>query len=152
MIIRAFEAADIPGCARIMAENPLWQRYGVTFESAVLRLSTGLEQGATILAAGDPGQPAGFVWFLEKGAFGRSGYIMLIGVDPARQGQGVGDSLMDAAETRMFEKSNDIFLLVSDFNTGAQRFYQRRGYAQVGALPAYVLPDVAELIFYKTAP
>ena len=134
-----------------MAENPLWQRYGVTLEGATLRLSSGLEQGATILAAGEPGQPVGFVWYLEKGAFGRSGYIMLIGVDPALQGQGVGDGLMDAAEARMFEKVNDIFLLVSDFNAGAQRFYRRRGYAQVGALPAYVLSDVTELIFCKTA-
>jgi ribosomal protein S18 acetylase RimI-like enzyme len=75
---------------------------------------------------------------------------MLIGVNLAFQGQGVGDALMDAAEEIMFEKTKDIFLLVSDFNDGAQRFYQRRGYAQVGALTGYVLPDVVELIFRKT--
>jgi ribosomal protein S18 acetylase RimI-like enzyme len=150
MIIRAFSAADVPGCARIMAENPLWQRYGVTAESASQRLAGGLAQNATILAAGEPGAPNGFVWYVEKGAFFRSGYIMLIGVDPACQGRGIGEALMAEAERRVFETVKDMFLLVSDFNVGAQRFYQRRGYSQVGALPGYVLPDVAELIFRKT--
>ena len=152
MNVRPLQAADIPGCARIMAENPLWQRYAVTEDSAVQRLSAGLEQGAAILAAGEPGEPLGFVWYVEKGAFARSGYIMLIGVDPACQGQGIGDALMDAAERIMFEKTRDVFLLVSDFNEGAQRFYRRRGYEQAGALPGYVLPDVTELIFRKKRP
>ena len=152
MNIRPFTPADLPGCARIMAENPLWQRYRVTLESAAQRLAGGLAQNATLLAAGEPGTPAGFVWYVEKGAFFRSGYIMLIGVDPARQGQGIGEALMVAAERRVFETTRDMFLLVSDFNLGAQRFYQRRGYLQVGALPGYVLPEITELIFRKTRP
>jgi hypothetical protein len=45
--------------------------------------------------------------------------------------------------------SSDLFLLVSDFNHDAQRFYQRQGYQQIGAIPGYVLPDVSELIFRK---
>jgi hypothetical protein len=39
--------------------------------------------------------------------------------------------------------------LVSDFNVQAQRFYLRQGYTQVGVIDAYVLPDVAELLFRK---
>jgi len=156
MIIRPFTSADVPGCARIMAENPLWQRYGITLESATQRLADGLAQHAPLLTASESAQigaePTGFVWYVEKGAFFRSGYIMLIGVDPTHQGQGIGEALMDEAENRMFTKTKDVFLLVSDFNGGAQRFYQRRGYVQVGALPGYVLPDVTELIFRKTRP
>ncbi len=152
MSIRPFIAIDVPGCAQIMAGNPLWQRYGVTLASATQRLNAGLAQNATLLAAGEPGSPSGFIWYVEKGAFFRSGYIMLIGVNPACQGQGIGDALMAEAERRVFEKNSDMFLLVSDFNEGAQRFYRRHGYAQVGALPGYVLPDVTELIFRKTRP
>jgi ribosomal protein S18 acetylase RimI-like enzyme len=150
--IHALQAHDVPGCARIMAENPLWQRYGVTPESALQRISSGLAQGATILVAGEPGNPQGFLWYLEKGAFGRSGYVMLVGVDPHTQGQGLGDALMDEAERRMFETSKDVLLLVSDFNESAQRFYKRRGYEQVGALPGYVLPEITELLFRKQRP
>lgn len=152
MIVRPLEPADLPACARIMAENPLWQRYGVTHTSALRRLTNGIESGASILVAEANSGVAGFIWFVEKGAFFRSGYVMLVGVDPAQQGQGVGETLMDSAEKIMFEKSEDVFLLVSDFNEGAQRFYRRRGYIYVGALPGYVLPDVAELIYRKKKP
>ncbi len=152
MIVRPLQPADLPVCARILAENPLWQRYGVSPASAIQRLAGGLEQGASILVAETAEGVAGFIWFVEKGAFFRSGYVMLIGVDPAQQGQGVGEILMDTAEQIMFEKSADVFLLVSDFNEGAQRFYRRRGYIYVGSLPGYVLPDVAELIYRKTKP
>jgi hypothetical protein len=39
--------------------------------------------------------------------------------------------------------------MVSDFNTRAQQFYASRGYKQVGNVPAFVLPDVAEQIWMK---
>lgn len=147
--IHLLQAVDVPGCARIMAENPLWQRYSITPENALLRMSSGLAQGATILVSGEPAKPQGFIWYVENGAFVRSGYIMLISVDPRQQGQGLGDALMDEAERRMFKTSKDVLLLVSDFNESAQRFYKRRGYEQVGALPGYVLPDITELLFRK---
>ena len=149
MIIRPLQPPDLPACARIMAENPLWQRYGVTQASAYQRLTGGQEQGAAILVAEMAAEVVGFIWYIQKGAFSHSGYIMLIGVDPAQQGQGVGEILMEEAERILFEKSKDVFLLVSDFNHGAQRFYQRRGYERVGSLPGYVLPDVSELIYRK---
>jgi ribosomal protein S18 acetylase RimI-like enzyme len=149
MIVRPLVPADLEACAAIMAANPLWQRYGVTRQSAYERLSAGHAQGADLLVAEVEGQVAGFIWYSLKGAFQRSGYILLVGVSPSFQNQGAGQALMDAAEAAIFAQSADAFLLVSDFNAGAQRFYRRRGYAQVGVLPDYVLPGVAELIFRK---
>ncbi len=143
------EDADIPALAALMAGDPLWQRYGVTEESAARRLRDGLAQGATIAVAEVEGQPAGFVWYIERGAFGRSSYIMLIGVQPDRRGGGIGEALMAHAEAAMFARVADVFLLVSDFNLAAQRFYGRLGYVQVGALPDYVTPGVTELIYRK---
>ena len=147
--IRVMVPADVASCARIMAENPLWQRYGVTPESARQRLDSAVDAGAVIFVAELAGEVAGFVWCVERGAFARSGYIPLIGVHPDTTGQGVGGALMDRAETFLSQSSPDIFLLTSDFNQSAQRFYRRRGYRQVGALPDYVLPGVTELIFWK---
>jgi ribosomal protein S18 acetylase RimI-like enzyme len=148
MEIRPMTFEDLAACAQIMAENPLWQRYGVTPESALKRLSIGLAQGATILVASAP-QVMGFIWFVKQGAFQRSGYVMLIGVALSSQKSGVGALLMDAAETEMFATSRDVLLLVSDFNLGAQHFYQRRGYTQIGAIPDYVLPGITEYIYRK---
>ncbi len=152
MLLRPIQSTDIGPLAQLMAASPLWQRYNVTVASATQRLRNGLDQQATIIVAEVNGEPAGFIWTVEKGAFNRSGYIMLIGVQAEMQGQGVGRALMLAAETALFAQVADLFLLVSDFNRTAQAFYQRLGYRQVGAIPDYVVPGITELIFHKRRP
>jgi len=144
--------ADVPAVAAIMAGSVLWQRYGVTVASATQRLQRGLETGATITVADAAGRVAGFVWYVAEGAFQRSGYIMLFAVDPELRAQGIGRALLAHAEERLFAASTSIVLLVSDFNTEAQRFYHRHGYSQVGALPDYVKMGISELIYYKRRP
>ncbi len=149
MKIRPMDIGDLDALAKLMGDDPLWQRYGVTRESAERRLAGGLEGHATILVAEGEGSPAGFVWYVERGAFARSGYVMLIGVQPGARGHGVGRALMASAEAAMFATGADVFLLVSDFNDAAQVFYGRLGYEQVGRLPDYVVPGIAELIYRK---
>ena len=56
---------------------------------------------------------------------------------------------MEYAEESSRAQGRDLFLLVSDFNTDAQRFYQRLGFQQVGLLEDYVIPGVGELIYRK---
>lgn len=150
--IRPMTRADVPAVAAIMADNLLWQRYDVTIASATRRLQRGLETSATIAVAEVEERVAGFVWYVVDGAFQRSGYIMLFGVAPDVQGQGIGRALLTHAEHALFAAGSSIVLLVSDFNHEAQRFYQRHGYLQVGALPDYVKPGVSELIYYKRRP
>ena len=149
LTIRPLTSDDVLDCARWVAETPLWQRYGVTETSFRERLKDGLANGAAIYVAEHAGEVAGFVWFVERGAFNRSGYVQLIGVRPGERSQGVGRTLMEFAEKEMFARTRDIFLLVSDFNVEAQRFYQRLGYRQVGVLEDYVVRGVSELIFWK---
>ncbi|MCC7447040.1 MAG: GNAT family N-acetyltransferase [Anaerolineae bacterium] len=149
--IRPMTAADIEPCATLMAKSPLWQRYGVTVASASARFESALRDGGIILVAdGGDNQPLGFIWVVLRGAFNRSGYIPLIGVNAHQRGGGIGQQLLDAAEDRARQTAiHDMFLLCSDFNVDAQRFYQRQGYAQVGAIPDYVIPGITELIFHK---
>ncbi len=143
-------AADIPNCARWVAETPLWQRYGVTEQGFAERLRAGVAKGATIYVAAETEEVLGFLWLVERGAFDRSGYIELIGVQPGARGRGIGRALMEFAEERVFAQGRALFLLVSDFNLDAQRFYLRLGYRQSGALKDYVIEGVSELIFWKT--
>lgn len=158
MIVRPMQPAEARICAEWMAETPLWQRYGVSRASAQRRFELALERHATIAIAEREGpgrghtQRLGFVWYAIRGAFERSGYIPLIGVAPGEHGQGVGKALMDYTEGQVFQRVGELFLLVSDFNEHAQRFYQRRGYIQVGALPDYILLGVSELIYFKRRP
>jgi ribosomal protein S18 acetylase RimI-like enzyme len=125
----------------------LWQRYAVTEKSFAERLRAGLASGATIFVAERDSEVLGFVWLVARGAFNRSAYIQLIGVSPEARSGGVGRALMEFAEARA--GSREMFLLVSDFNAAAQKFYTRLGYRQVGKLDDYVIQGVSELIFWK---
>ncbi len=147
--IRPMQADDIAACARIMAENRLWQRYHVTPDTALARFEKAFNEKASILVAVFANRTVGFCWYHPKGAFNRSGYIQLIGVDPDCKGQGIGKRLMLAAEEIVALVSDDMFLTVSDFNTSAQAFYQKLGYDFVGEIPNYVQPNITEKIMRK---
>jgi ribosomal protein S18 acetylase RimI-like enzyme len=149
LAIRPMAPADIADIARWVAATPLWQRYQVTAESFEARLRTGLDQGATIHVAEHGGEVLGFIWLVERGAFGRSDYVQLIGVRPGERGQGLGRALMEFAEYRSAANGRDLFLLVSDFNTRAQQFYTALGFRLVGRLDDYVVAGVSELIYCK---
>jgi ribosomal protein S18 acetylase RimI-like enzyme len=147
LTIRPLTSADIEPIATWVAETPLWQHYNVTASGFAERLTNGLKNGATIFVAERANQVLGFLWLVERGAFNRSAYVQLIGVRPDERSSGVGRSLMQFAETHT--TSQDIFLLVSDFNTDAQRFYQRIGYSQVGKIDNYVIAGTSELVYRK---
>ena len=146
MKIRLMQPEDIPAIAHWMVELPLWQRYHVTEVGAIAQFSEALRGDDLLLVTGEP-DPVGFAWCLRNGAFGRSDYLRLIGVRADCEGQGIGAALLTEVEARA--QSRDLFLLTSDFNEGAQRFYRRMGYEQIGAIPGYVVADVTELIFRK---
>ena len=147
LTIRPLGSTDIEPIATWVAETPLWQHYKVTASGFAERLASGLENGATILVAERADEVLGFLWLVEHGAFNRSAYVQLIGVRPGERSSGIGRALMQSAEARA--TSQDVFLLVSDFNIDAQRFYQRIGYSQVGKIDDYVIAGTSELIYRK---
>jgi ribosomal protein S18 acetylase RimI-like enzyme len=144
MKIRPMLLDDVPVIARWMAAMPLWRRYGVTEGGAAAQFTDAIERGDIVLVEGNL---CGFAWCVRGGGFGRSDYLRLIGVRAECAGQGIGAALLTEVEAQT--TSADLFLLVSHFNDGAQRFYKRMGYEQICAIPGYVLPDVSELIFRK---
>ncbi len=148
-VIRPMTLSDIPGIASWVAGTPLWQRYDVTELSMSDRLRRGLERGAALYVAERAGTVLGFLWLIERGAFDRSDYVQLIGVRPEERSRGIGRALMEFAEGKSLAEGRDLFLLVSDFNTRAQQFYERLGYRQVGKLENYVIPGVNELLYGK---
>jgi GNAT superfamily N-acetyltransferase len=149
IVIRPMSPSDFQPLAGWMVELPLLLRYGVTTEKAISGFETAVERGDWIIVAELESLPCGFAWAIPGGAFGRSPYLRLIGVRADMTGTGIGAALLDEIERMAADVAGDLFLLVSDFNEGGQRFYARRGYSQIGAIPGYVLPDVTELIFRK---
>jgi ribosomal protein S18 acetylase RimI-like enzyme len=149
--VRPMTPDDIPTVAAWMVQTPLWQRYQLTVERATGNFEKAFERHEVLLVAdaGEDNIGCGFAWCLPQGGFGRSMYLRLIGVRSDRARAGVGAALLKSAEAEALKVGHELFLLVSDFNVDAQRFYQRQGYTQIGAIPGYVLPDVSELLYWK---
>ena len=69
------------------------------------------------------------------------GYLGLLGVDPSRQGTGLGRKLMDAAENYFREAGCiAIDLRVISARTPLPAFYRHLGYSETGTAP--FAPDV----------
>lgn len=149
MRTRPLEPGEIPSLARALAELPLMIRY--RRDAAALERSLGAAhgRGEGLLVAEDGGAIRGLAWFLREGTLALGGYLKLIAMLAGAEGRGIGAALLAAFEAETAARSAHAFLLVSDFNTGAQRFYERHGYERVGALPGLVLPDVAEVLYWK---
>jgi ribosomal protein S18 acetylase RimI-like enzyme len=149
-VLRAMEPEDIPCIAEWMVGDDLWRRYGLSRETIAADFERGLDHGDLIFVI-DASVPAcGFAWCLPNGMFGAFPYLKRFAVDPAHAGQGLGGLLLDHLEQALLAgQRRELFLLVSDFNFAAQRFYRRHGYEEIGRVPELVLPGVAELIFRK---
>lgn len=166
--IRPAEPADadaVVTLAHALAGLPLLVRYGVTGAGlgaelrrvALSRTETAPRQRLLLAeerpAAGDA-DPAdarlcGLARVQLDGQFGQGGYLKLIALLPGHEGRGLGTALLRAVEREVLLASQNLFLLTSDFNVGAQRFYQREGYELVGRLPDFARPGIAELVYWK---
>jgi GNAT superfamily N-acetyltransferase len=73
-------------------------------------------------------------------------------VDPARQGKGVGTTLLHAVENKL--RGDDGRLIVVETSSRPEyaptrAFYERRGYAQAARLPGYYAPGDDLVIYLK---
>lgn len=147
--VRPLDPAELPALACGLAGVPLMVRYGRDAAALERSLAAAHGRGEGLLVADDGGTLRGLAWFLREGTLAMGGYLRLIAMLPGAEGKGTGAALLAAFEEQTSARSAHAFLLVSDFNAGAQRFYERHGYARVGALPALVLPGVSELLYWK---
>lgn len=136
---------EIERCARMMARSEPWLTLGRGYETglAVLRDET---RERHVALSGDA--IAGFAVLVTQGAL--VGYLQLLCVAPELRGRGVGRALMAYAEDRVFARHPNLFLMVSDFNVAARRFYERLGYAAVGEIRDFLVAGRAETLMRKT--
>jgi ribosomal protein S18 acetylase RimI-like enzyme len=155
MIIRDMISEDIPELAGLMATTSTWIRYGTTLESASNTLQSLLEQAKNpdaceCIVAENDGEAVGFIVLQHGAMFGMSSYVKLVGVRQDTRGQGCGSMLMEAAEHSALSRGPNVFLLTSDFNQQAIRFYENLGYQRVGAIKDYVVSGIDEILYRKT--
>ena len=148
-VIRPALPEECPALASALAPLPLFRAYGLDAVALTARFRGALERGEGLLLAMGEDGPLGVCWFLTRGTFGTGAYLRTLALREDCQGTGLGARLLAAYEAGCGSPPGGYFLLTSDFNTAAQRFYQRHGYRQVGALPDFATRGVAELVFWK---
>lgn len=131
--------------ARLMAASDPWRKLGLTSKHCLKAFKVPCRE--TLLAAAGP-EIAGLVTITMYGTF--RGYIQSLFVAPGFRGTGAGAELLRRAEKKIFKKSPNVFLCVSSFNKGAQRFYRRMGYTSVGVLTNFVRRGQDEILMRKT--
>ncbi len=149
MLLRPIAEDELPALAAGLARLPLMERYRRSEERLASDLRAAAGRGDGLIGAEVGERLVGFCWFLHHGTLGMGGYLKLIAVLDGAQGRGAGAALLAAYEGEVSRSASHGFLLVSDFNTPAQRFYERHGWSRVGAIPRLVLPDVDELVYWK---
>jgi [ribosomal protein S18]-alanine N-acetyltransferase len=132
-------------CARMTVGEEPWVRFGSSYEASLRRMQ---DTSKEIYVAELDGQVVGFVIINMKGAFW--GYIQTLCVAAAQRGQGIGTTLIEWAEERIFSDSPNVFICVSSFNQNAYRLYERLGYSTVGELKDYVVKGYSELLLRKS--
>ncbi len=165
MLIRDMRRDDASGCAAMVCSSEIGRRYGFSAEGLAAAFVSGLEAGEAFFVAEDPGiagtgatvlptagdgaRLLGFAWIDPRGAFSSAPYLRLIAVAESERGSGVGTALLEEFETRTAQVGRDWCLLVSDFNTRAQAFYESHGYAKAGALEDFARPGITEILMVK---
>lgn len=147
--IRSMTAEDAPACAAIACASEIGRRYGFEQGPLAANLSSALGSGAELFVAEAEGRIVGFAWIDPRGAFSSAPYLRLIAVDESLRSRGVGAALLAEFEARTAAVGRDYCLLVSDFNEGAQSFYERHGYRRVGALPDFARKGITEVFMVK---
>lgn len=140
----------IDQCAEIMSTTALWREYDVTFDRAKASFDQGIAEPAEIIkVALLDAKVLGFIWYNSTSGFYLGGYVRLLGVHEAHRGLQIGQQLLTLAEDNIVKTKSHMFLMVSDINVNAQRFYQRLGYQHVGAVPGFAIPTITEFIYWK---
>jgi ribosomal protein S18 acetylase RimI-like enzyme len=132
-------------CAGMMAASDPWTTLGRGYYELLKIIS---DPSREVYVATVDNEIAGLIIIEMSGAF--TGYVKSICVSPGLRGRGVGAALMSYVEDRIFREAPNVFLCVSDFNVGAQRFYRRLGYETVGELRDYVVAGYSEILMRKT--
>jgi ribosomal protein S18 acetylase RimI-like enzyme len=136
--IRAADVPDIDALVRLInsafrVEQPFIEGDRIDAEGVRSYMAKG-----KFLVAGNSSSLAACVYVELRGD---RGYLGLLGVDPARQGTGLGRRMMDAAENYFREAGcQAVDLRVISARTPLPAFYRHLGYVETGTAP--FAPDV----------
>lgn len=135
------------GLAEAFAAIDPWRRYPYDADN-LERYFGGVEAGAPRLALMRETAIVGVAGLRTNWL--RGPYLQFLGILPEHQGSCLGSAVLRwLASEAQSRGAHNLWVCVSDFNTGALRLYERHGYAVVGPLPDLVRPGFTELLMRR---
>lgn len=83
------------------------------------------------------------------GAFGIHPYIHIIAVDSASRGKGYGKQLLNYFEDEIVPNYRKIMLLVGNWNSRAEKLYEKLGFVRLCEIDGFYSENVTEVLMVK---
>jgi ribosomal-protein-alanine N-acetyltransferase len=145
--IRSYNPDDREAIIGMLAQSDPWKRLGYGPADWQRMFDAHLQDRDSFVVEAN-GQVVGLALLRQRFLLGD--YLELLAVAPSSQGKGYGAQLLQHLELAVFQRTNNLFVCVSDFNEGARRFYARHGYKEIGPIPNFLIPGSAEILLRKT--
>lgn len=142
-----FPAEEADALATAVAAIDPWATYGYPAASIASYLAGDDRSGVRLLLQVD-GESAGVVALQPDWLHGP--YLRVLAILPPFQGRGIGSAILDwiESEARNANERN-LWVVASQINAGAIRFYQRHGFAQAAQLDDLAYDDRIEILMRK---
>jgi ribosomal protein S18 acetylase RimI-like enzyme len=145
-IAKKGQARDCLLCVR---NSDLWDAYFKANPSHESTLEEMISKKQVYVATNEKDNCIGFMGVINNGCFRKFSYLSILAVKKRYRNKGVGELLVNKFESIGFKRADIVFILVSDFNRKAQKFYRKLGYKKVGNIPNLFKLGVSENLLVK---
>lgn len=148
ILIKKARIKDAESCLDCVRYSLIWDAYYK--DVSVLDLIVdAIKRKEIYIALNKNDNCIGFMGIVPKGCFAQFPYLSILAVKKKYRNRSIGKLLLEKFESLAFKESNRAFVLCSDFNKEAHRFYKRYDYKKCGEIPNLYKEGINELIFVK---
>ena len=147
--IKIAEKGQSRDCLRCLKNSDLWDAYFKNNPTHEAALEEMISKKQVYVATNKNDKCIGFMGVINNGCFRKFSYLATLAVKKRYRNKGIGEALVSKFETIGFKRADKVFILVSDFNKIAQKFYRKLGYKKVGNIPDLFKTGISENLLVK---
>lgn len=150
MNIRKANTKDIVSMVSIIDDSDLGSIYFKNDKEKIEKMIRS-EMDQEIIVIGEDCNMACVAVLIYKldGAFGIHPYIHIIAVDSASRGKGYGMQLLNYFEEEIVPNYRKIMLLVGNWNSRAEKLYEKLGFVRLCEIDGFYSENVTEVLMVK---
>lgn len=146
--IKKARVKDVDECLNCIKNSSLWDAYFANNRNPNM-MKEAIKRKEIFGAYNKNDICIGIMGVVEKGCFGSFNYLSLLSVKSRYRNKGIGKMFLNKFEQNGFTNSDRVFVLCSDFNKDAQRFYMKNGYQECGKIRSLFKIGIDEHMFVK---